>query len=429
MQEKTTFSVADIKLFKKKALTWANAFRVVACLDNNFYTEYNYSDNEFQLAVDAVDSIEATAGNAFNRLKEFADEHKEKYTFGYLSYDLKNEVEQLQSDNSDYLHFPDLYFFEPRYLLRIAEGKVEINRNYPEAFFIFDSINNTTLPTDETGKPIELQSRVSKEEYINNVEKIRQHIEEGDVYEMNYCIEYFSEEKDFQPLPFFLRLNENSMAPFSAFIKIDSKYVLCASPERFLKKQGNKLISQPIKGTIRKSSDNEENIALKAKLYHDNKERAENVMIVDLVRNDLTKSARTGTIKVEELFRIYEFATINQMISTVTAELREDVHPVDAIKNAFPMGSMTGAPKVKAMELIEHYESTKRGVYSGAIGYFSPSQDFDFNVVIRSLLFNAESGYLSLQVGGAITYDSVPEKEFQEIETKSAMIKQLLRIE
>lgn len=428
MQENTVFTITEISTFKQKALVWANQFDTIACLDNNQYTEYCYSDTEFLLAIDTVDFIETNARNAFAQLKKFVDAkgEQQKHIFGFFGYDLKNEVEKLHSKNLDEVQLPDLFFFEPRYLLKIIGNKLHINRNYPEAFHIFDSIQNAKIVA-ESNPSITLANRESKESYLSKIQQIKNHIKEGDLYEMNYCTEFYANNNQFKPLPFFLQLNQKSKAPFSAFIKRKQHYILCASPERFIKKVGKKLISQPIKGTIHNSQDEQKNIALKAKLYHDPKERAENVMIVDLVRNDLTKSAETGTIKVEELFKIYEFATINQMISTVSAKIREDVHPVEAIKNAFPMGSMTGAPKVKAMQLIEQYEITKRGVYSGAIGYFTPNQDFDFNVVIRTLIYDEQSGYLSLHVGGAITHDSVPEKEYAEIKTKAATILQLLQ--
>jgi para-aminobenzoate synthetase component I len=425
MQEQTRFKLTNIAEFKQKALLWAEHFQVFACLDSNNYPLDQYSNAEWMLAIDALDSIECKAGSAFDQLKNFYDKKKGRFTFGFLGYDLKNEVEKLSSDNSDSIELPDLFFFEPRYLIRIEHGYVVFNRNYPEAFHLFDSIQKISTNGRDNEK-IELQLTTNKADYLKNVAHIRQHIEEGDVYEMNYCLEFEGKAPVFDPQNFFNILNQKAQAPFSAFVKKQSHYIMCASPERFLKKTGNKLISQPIKGTIKKGRNEEENIWLKAQLYHDRKERAENIMIVDLVRNDLTRSAKSGTIKVEELCRVYEFATINQMISTVSAEIREDVHPVDAIKNAFPMGSMTGAPKVKAMKLIEHYENSKRGVYSGAIGYFSPEGDFDFNVVIRTLIYNGISHQLSLHAGGAITYDSIPEKEFEEIMVKAAGILQLL---
>jgi para-aminobenzoate synthetase component I len=426
MQEQTGFIVSDIEEFKQKALQWAEQFPVFICLDSNQYPHDTYATHEWLLAIDALESVECTVGNVFESLKAFSNKKKDTYTFGFLSYDVKNEVENLQSANPDQIGLPDLFFFEPRYLIRIQDGKAFFNRNYPEAFHLFDTISNMPLQPLQSAEKITLQNRVSKENYLKNVQAIRNHIEEGDVYEMNYCIEFFAENVNFHPLSYFNTISQMAKAPMSALVKKNDTYIMCASPERFLKKKGNKLISQPIKGTIKKGQTEDENTWFKARLYYDMKERAENVMIVDLVRNDLTKSAVPGSIEVEELFKIYEFATINQMISTVSATLNESTHPIDAIKNAYPMGSMTGAPKVKAMQLIEQFETTKRGVYSGTIGYLAPGQDYDFNVVIRSLIYHSEKKYLSLQVGGAITYDSKPEKEYEEIMVKAKAIMDVL---
>jgi para-aminobenzoate synthetase component 1 len=228
------------------------------------------------------------------------------------------------------------------------------------------------------------------------------------------------------PVETYLRLSEISSAPFGAYYKLNDKYLLCSSPERFMKKAGNKLISQPIKGTIKRGGTDEEDIELKHSLLNDVKERAENVMIVDLVRNDLAKSCRPGSVKVEELFGIYTYPTVHQMISTVTGELDEQTHFIDALRNAFPMGSMTGAPKIEVMKLIEYYETTKRGLFSGSVGYITPDGDFDFNVVIRSLFYNEANKYLSYSTGGAITYDSIPEKEYEECMLKAKGIMKAL---
>lgn len=424
MTEQTSFAVDNIPEFKHKAITWANQFSTFLCLDSNNYQLDEYSKIEWCLAIDAIDELKTDVGNAFEELKIFKAKQK-RWLFGYFAYDLKNEIENLSSQNKNQLNFPDLYFFEPRYLIFIEKGKVVIPRNYPEAFHIFDSIQNIELPKNQSFD-IQLNATIHKTDYLQKVEAIRQKIEEGEVYELNLCNEFYAKNVAFDALSFFHQINEISKSPFAVFFKNKAQFILSASPERFLAKREQTLISQPIKGTIKKGATEEENLWQKVRLHHDRKERAENVMIVDLVRNDLTKSALTGTIKVPELFKIYEFPTINHMISTVTAELNPAVDEVDAIKNTFPMGSMTGAPKVKAMQLIEHFEDSKRGIYSGAIGYFSPDGDFDFNVVIRSLLYNQSNQYLSLQVGGAITYDSIAEKEYQEIQTKAKAIVDLL---
>jgi para-aminobenzoate synthetase component 1 len=264
-----------------------------------------------------------------------------------------------------------------------------------------------------------LTSRTSKDKYLTNVRNIKSQIKAGDYYEINYCCEFYAKHSAIEPLAVFNKLNASARAPFSSFFKLNDKYLLCASPERFLKKAGNKVISQPIKGTIRIGTTQEENQILQKELADSEKERAENVMIVDLVRNDLSKHAKAGTVKVEELFGIYEFPTVNQMISTISAKLSGDVHPVDVIKGTFPMGSMTGAPKVEVMKNIEAYEDQKRGLYSGSVGYFIPDGDFDFNVVIRSIFYNASTEYLSIQVGSAITYDADPEAEYEELLLKA----------
>jgi para-aminobenzoate synthetase component 1 len=420
MSENTSFKIDNISLFKQKALYWANMFSTFCALDNNEYKDNNYATYEYILAVDAINFLEE---KNFDKLEDFK---KGKDVFGYLAYDLKNEVEKLSSNNKDNLNMPVLFFFEPRYLLRIKDNKVTVNRNYPEAFHIVDYIENLELPQEYISNNITLDLNVTKDEYLQNVRNIQEHIVEGNVYELNYCVEYFKENIEIKPIELFNVINTKSKAPFSSFLKFKNFYTLSFSPERFLKKEGEKLISQPIKGTIRKSTNPKENAQLKSSLKADIKERAENVMIVDLVRNDLTKSAKTGTIKVEELFEIYEFETINQMISTVVANKKDDISNTDIIKNTFPMGSMTGAPKIRAMEIIEEIEKQKRGIYSGAIGYFSKKDDFDFNVVIRSLVYDTETKYLSLQVGGAITYDSIPEKEWQETKEKvKAIVEEL----
>ena len=165
---------------------------------------------------------------------------------------------------------------------------------------------------------------------------------------------------------------------------------------------------------------------LKQKLATDIKERSENVMIVDLVRNDLAKTAIKGSVEVEELCKVYTFDQVHQMISTVISQVSDQVHPVDILKTTFPMGSMTGAPKISAMKIIETLEETKRGLYSGAVGYFTPEGDFDFNVVIRSILYNSSKKYVSYSVGGAITAKSDPLSEYEECLVKAKAMRQVL---
>ncbi|CAN5146497.1 anthranilate synthase component I family protein [soil metagenome] len=349
---------------------------------------------------------------SFEKLITFLS--SDKTTFGHFSYDLKNVIEKLHSTHSSGIDFPEICFFFPELIARKSKGEIDVQSDNSE--FIVQFFQQIGKPVENipSENEVSLKPRTTKEEYLSNVNSILQHIHRGDIYEMNYCIEFYAENAKINPVETFKKLLDATAAPFSVLYKYDDQWLLCASPERFLKKTGSSLISQPIKGTRPRGKSEIEDQQLKEELFNDPKERSENVMIVDLVRNDLSKSAKKGSVKVEELFGIHTFKNVHQMISTITAEMDENIHPVEAIKNAFPMGSMTGAPKIRAMELAEKFENMKRGLYSGAVGYFTPEMDFDFNVVIRSIQYNQKTGYLSIMVGSAITANSDPEKEYQE---------------
>ncbi|WP_231464996.1 anthranilate synthase component I family protein [Pedobacter sp. Leaf132] len=407
--------------FKQKALHWANQFDVCCLLDSNQYKD-QYSAYEFIIAAGVHDELKTSAGTAFNKLKTFYENHK-TWLLGFLSYDLKNELEDLQSANSDKLGFPDLYFFVPRFLIAFKNGIAEVLLGDDS---IIDEINCYTVKKPTTLTNLKINQKLSKAQYINKVNGLKNHILRGDIYEVNFCQEFFAEHAIINPAETFETLNKLSPTPFAGYFKIYNKYILSATPERFLCKRGPTLVSQPIKGTAKRSIDFEEDEQIKKTLQNDIKEQAENVMIVDLVRHDLTKSALKGSVKVDELFGIYTFPQVHQMISTISCKLNPEMHFVDAIKNAFPMGSMTGAPKVKAMKLIEEFEVSKRGVYSGSFGCITPNGDFDFNVVIRSILYNQENKYLSFQVGGAITFQSEAEKEYDECLLKASAILKVL---
>lgn len=407
--------------FKQKALHFANQFNVCCFLDSNNYKDDN-SEFDFIIAFGCKAELKSSGGNAFKSLKRFYEDHK-KWLFGFFSYDLKSEVEDLKSNNPDYLHFPELYFFVPEYFIASKNNKVNVILGDES---ILHQINDLVISEQKVWNDLTIKSRFSKEEYIKSVNILKDHIVRGDIYEVNFCQEFFSENAAINPVHTFELLNQVSPTPFAGYFKVDNQYILSATPERFLCKRGSKLISQPIKGTARRSSDFEEDERIKTRLKNDAKEQAENVMVVDLVRHDLTKSAVKGSVKVDELFGIYSFPQVHQMISTISCKLDPNIHFIDAIKNAFPMGSMTGAPKVKAMELIERYENTKRGIYSGSFGCINPNGDFDFNVVIRSILYNASNKYLSFQVGGAITFQSDAEAEYNECLLKASAILKVL---
>lgn len=415
--------VNDLQNFKRKALHWASkSFNSVCYLDSNDFDD-PYSKFDTLIAIGVKADVTANTGNAFEELQSFRESNLE-WLCGFLGYDLKNEIESLTSQNPDRLQFPDLYFFAPEHLIIIKGNEAEITSDDPQR--ILSTINQQELTDTAIKPPISLQSRFSKQEYVDAVTAIQEHITRGDIYVTNFCQEFYAEDVNINPLTIFLQLNNISPNPFSTFFKWKDNYILGASPERFLAKRGSKLVSQPIKGTVKRETELQADELAKQELRNHPKELQENVMIVDLVRNDLTKSAKPGTVKTEDLFGIYSFRHVHQMISTVVCELQDELSAIQAVKNTFPMGSMTGAPKISAMQLMEQYERSRRGVYSGAVGYFSADDDFDFNVVIRSLLYNAANGYLSFHAGSAITYHADPEKEYEECLLKAKAVLEVL---
>ncbi|MDD5150048.1 MAG: anthranilate synthase component I family protein [Flavobacterium sp.] len=413
--------------FKIKLLNWSQQFREVIFMDSNDYHQ-NYSSYDYILAVDSFTSIKTDFINAFDDLKQYHQVTKD-WLFGYLSFDLKNDIEVLHSNNFDGLDFPDLFFFQPKKIFLVKGNQLEIqylNMCDEEVEEDFAAILETQNPEIKIKDPITIEQRISKEKYLEKVTKILDYIHRGDIYEANFCMEFYAQNTMINPLRKFQKLNEISKPPLAVFLKNNKHFLLCASPERYLKKVGEQLISQPIKGTSKRFLDSIEDEKSKNKLANDTKERAENIMIADLVRNDLSKTAQKGSVKVEELCGIYSFEQVHQMISTITSKLDDKYSVIEAIKTTFPMGSMTGTPKVSVMKIIEEMEETKRGLYSGAVGYFTPTGDFDFNVVIRSILYNQENKYVSFSVGSAITTQSVPEKEYEECLLKAKAMREVL---
>jgi len=422
------FKIENTETFKHQILIWAQQFDDVVWLDSNNY-EQNYSNYDAVLAVDAFTSIQTDFYNAFEKLKEYQTTVND-WIFGYLTYDLKNDVEALNSNNYDGLKFPDLYFFQPKKMFLFKDNQVEIQYlNAVEEDLKTDLKNIRHCENEERGNlsnEIKIKLRIHKDAYYEKINNMLAHIYRGDIYEANFCQEFYAEDTVINPLETYNKLNAISNPPFATFLKYADKYLLSASPERYLKKKGDTIISQPIKGTAKRSQNFKEDELLKNDLLNDEKERSENIMIVDLVRNDLSKTAIKGSVKVEELCKIYTFDQVHQMISTITSKVDTHTHPVDVIKSTFPMGSMTGAPKISAMKIIEDLEETKRGLYSGAVGYFSPTGDFDFNVVIRSILYNQTKKYVSYSVGGAITAKSNPLKEYEECLVKAKAMRTVL---
>ncbi len=406
---------------KERMLDWSSQFSILLFLDSNSYQQA-HSKYECLLAVDALEITHSSLEN----LQELHNTKKDWF-FGHICYDYKNDLEpKLSSRHTAKHNFPQLQFFRPRIVCHINTEKtaltIESIGDTPEE--VYADIMRSVSPK-ETLPGIQFTQKVDRPQYLETIHRLRDHIGEGDCYEINYCTEGYCENADVSPLQVFKELNAISPAPFAAYYKQSHNYMMCASPERYLQKSGDKLISQPIKGTARRSKDRVEDEQIKNDLQNSIKERAENVMIVDLTRNDISKVCEVGSVAVDELFGIYSYPQVHQMISTVSGKMRMNVPFTDAIRHSFPMGSMTGAPKIKVMQLIDQYEQSRRELFSGTVGYITPGGDFDFNVIIRSLFYNAESKYLSYSTGGAITYDSIPEMEWEEMRLKAKALEQI----
>ncbi|PHQ30627.1 anthranilate synthase component I family protein [Leeuwenhoekiella nanhaiensis] len=428
MRAVKTFSVPQNDDLPERLLHWASQDSVSCLLTSNAHKS-RYGRFELLLGVGVKTDLNCSTGTAFQQLSEYRRQTRD-WILGFLTYDLKNEVEQLKSDNPDALYFPDLYFFQPLKLVKLTveglqflylpEVSNEIESDYETIFSAaFQDLQTEALETPK------IKVRFNKDAYCAQVSQMLEEIKRGTIYEANFCQEFYAEAK-INPIKSFLKLNAMSRAPFAAYFRLGEQYALCSSPERYLQKAGITLISQPIKGTSRRGQTPEEDLKLKQALENDPKERSENIMITDLVRNDLSRVASKGSVQVKELCRIYTFEQVHQMITTVSAEISAGTDPVLCLKHTFPMGSMTGAPKISAMQIIDRLENRKRGLYSGSIGYFTPEDDFDFNVVIRSILYNAEQKYLSFTVGSAITAQAIPENEYDECLIKAKAMRKTL---
>lgn len=404
---------------RNKLLNYSQQFETSFFYDSNAdvnsTTKLSYRSYDILLALGVKRTVPFKNGQHFNELQAFQNAHQ-TWLFGYLSYDLKNEIEDLSSQNGDVLSLPQAQFIEPQIVITIKGSKMEVmaidDKMQPQA--ISEIIQQQSAHIDEFYPSSTIHHKTSKESYFKAFEQFQQQIAYGNIYEVNYCIAFETEVNHFNYIGLYTALNKISKAPFSAYVKVNHTVIISASPERFLKKEGTKLISQPIKGTAKRGQNAAEDEEQKEKLLHNAKERSENVMITDLVRNDLSKHAARNSVKVEELFGIYSFKQVHQMISTVTANLSKESNYINAIKDAFPMGSMTGAPKIMAMKLIEQHEQMRRGLYSGALGYIDANNNYDFNVLIRSIIINQATKKAQFCVGSAITANANAEDEYQE---------------
>ncbi len=421
------FKIHNIQRFVESAITNLQHFEQVMVLNSNsqLYETTNY---DFLIAAGSTDQIEIKDDEKenFSKLQDFYNA-KPDWIFGHISYDMKNNIEKISTQHPNDIGFSKLFFFRPKILLISNKNQVEIHlhdnfspqdQTFAENLEVEQKINSEETQTFESFK-ITITNRISKERYFAGYKKIQHHIQQGNIYEANYCQEFFAKTMIQNPDKVYIKLNTISPAPFSAYYRNEDRFLMCASPERYLTKKGNKIISQPIKGTTRRGLTVDEDRQRKESLINSSKEKAENVMIVDLVRNDLSRTAERGSVSVDELFGIYSFPQVHQMISTVSSRLKEGFSIFDVLKTTFPMGSMTGAPKISAMKIIDETEAMARGLYSGTVGYISPEGNADFNVIIRSIQYNQSRNLLSFITGGAITIQSNAEDEYEECFVKA----------
>jgi para-aminobenzoate synthetase component 1 len=412
-------------------LQWASGFNISCYLDSNNYPD-PYGRFDVLLAVGAMQSItiRESKNDAWEQLYHFRKACAD-WLVGHFSYDLAEGMAGRTSSLADGIAFPAMFFFQPEILLLLKKDRLKIGLppagNESVARNIYEEINHAPLWSGGYRQPhIHWQTRMDTRRYLESVKALQQHLHRGDAYEINFCREFFAENIPIDPLISFEHLNRLSPAPFSVCYRIQDKYLLCSSPERFIQKAGSTVISQPMKGTISRGRDIEEDETRKQQLMTSAKEQSENVMAVDLVRNDLSQTAVPGTVRVKELFGVYSFPQVHQMVTTIASEVHHTVKPEQIIAKAFPMGSMTGAPKYRVLQLINEFECTRRGIFSGTVGYFTPEGDFDFNVVIRSLVYNAANKYLSYQTGSGITIYSNPEQELAECLLKAQAIQRAM---
>ncbi|MBZ4190845.1 anthranilate synthase component I family protein [Niabella beijingensis] len=416
------FPLYDTVLVKAKVLNWLKQFNTFCFLDS---CSMPGQDIEFLAGAGIRNALQLTASDPLTVFDRFLKDGG-RWLFGHWNYELPGGGSGQKEQDPGKRLFPEAFFFEPEWLIIARKDRLWIQGPRPEQ--LYAALMNTEVPDPErTQLQQPVRSEVSREEYLETIRRLQEHLHRGDCYEINYCIGFFAEAAAIDPFDVYRRLSRYSPNPFSGLYRLKDQWLICASPERFLKKEGPLLISQPIKGTLKRNAVTAGDLeAEQRQLFESKKDRAENVMIVDLVRNDLSRICEESSVKVDELFGIYSFPQVHQMISTISGKVNASVDMSGILAATFPMGSMTGAPKVRVQQLIDQYEKSARGIFSGAVGYIRPDGDFDFNVVIRSIMYNASSGYLSYKVGSGITIYSDPEQEWEECLLKAAAIRAVL---
>lgn len=414
--EFTHFSLDNYPNIKSQLLLWANQFHYFTAYDSNSHSDA-YTKYDFLIAIDTLNTyVEKFDNQSFKEWKQ------SDFVCSIMSYEMNHQSLNISNNNDTFIDFPSYFFYKPRYIIYIKEGRIYINRNYPEAIEMLDQISKFNVESSYRIPKIEFKTDISEEKYIHTVNQIQDKILEGAFYELNYCIDFKAQTAEMDAIHTFIQLNEIAQTPMAALVKMGKKWILSFSPERFVAKRGKTLIAQPIKGTARRHTDTLDDERVKLALEQSEKERAENSMIVDLMRNDLTLYAKTGSIHVPEYCNIYSFKYVHQMISTIEATLENEENAIDALMQCIPAGSMTGAPKKNVMKYIDTFETFKRSMYAGNIGYFDTDGDFDSNVVIRSIYYDEKHKKANFSVGSAITTQSIAIEEYKECLLKAQFL-------
>lgn len=355
-----------------------------------------------------------------------APDQARDWVFGHVAYDLGDGSGHLRSRHQRDPALPLERWFVPRTVIEWSGGRTLVHlhpAHEEEGSALASVLLQEPRAARNDGRPLgPWVPDTDRGRYLANARRLLRHIQRGDIYEVNYCTRHSARAVDWDPYAAFGRMLQRSRAPFAAFYREGERFVLCASPERFLAIDGDRVVGEPMKGTRPRSSDPEEDGRLAAELASDAKERAENVMAVDVMRHDLARVAASRSVTVPELCAVRSYPAVHQMVSTVAATLAPGSSAYAALLAAFPMASMTGAPKIRAMELIDEAEDRARGLFSGTFGFFAPDGTADLNVVIRSVFFDRERGTAAIHAGSALTANCDPETEWEECALKARSV-------
>lgn len=423
---------------QKHQLDWAHPLEIAANIpdsEQNWVLLHSSYDAGYtgQRSILTLAKQQEICADNFDMFAGVLSADRERFTnswFGYLGYDLKNCLEKLRKDKKFYISLPALYMAQYGLVLDFDNKNKQLTAWTADESLLKQIPATCPAPANTTQPPEieQINSNMDKAEYLQKVAEIKDMILRGDLLQANLTRKFYGNFNN-KPNPFdiYRKLLDISPSPYSAFIRYGDSYIISSSPERFLTIDENgKAESRPIKGSIKRSLDKNEDEKLKTALENSEKDRAENLMIVDLMRNDLSRSCVPGSIKVESLFDVTSYATVHHMSSTISGQKNPNKTTLELVKGCFPPGSMTGAPKIKAMQVCSEMEKLQRGVYSGAIGWFGGDGSADLSVVIRTLII--QSNKFEFQVGGAITADSEPEKEWEETLVKATAIARALGI-